>query len=226
MHNAAPLSPGLHIVATPIGNLRDITLRALDALRGADLLLCEDTRTTLRLCRHYDIAPKRMIAYHDHTSERERDSVLSELRGGSLSAALLSEAGTPLISDPGYKLVREARKAGVPVYAVPGASALASALCVAGLPTDRFFFAGFLPPKRQARLSLLRSYAPIPATLVFYESPRRLAEMLKDALEALGNRPAAVARELTKLYEEVIPGLLRSRRTSRRGSPSRGNASS
>jgi 16S rRNA (cytidine1402-2'-O)-methyltransferase len=203
---AEPLSPGLHVVATPIGNLRDISLRALATLAAADAVLAEDTRVTKVLMAHYGLSTP-LWPYHEHNAAEMRPKVLARLQeGGRL--ALVSDAGTPLVSDPGYKLVEDAVTAGVPVTGVPGPSAVLAALVVAGLPTDRFFFEGFLPPKTAARRARLTELAAVPGTLVFFESPRRLADMLADAAAMLGERPAAVARELTKLHETVRRGAL------------------
>jgi len=203
---SAPLAPGLYVVATPIGNLADITLRAVQVLQNVDLIACEDTRVTATLARRYGLRAER-VAYHDHNAERMRPVLIERLRTGA-RLALVSDAGTPLISDPGFKLVRDAIAAGIAVTAVPGASAVLAALMTAGLPTDRFFFQGFLPAKPQARARLLAGLAEIPATLVFFESAPRLAQSLAEMAVALGDRPAAVARELTKLYEEVRRGSL------------------
>ena len=195
-------APGLYVVATPIGNLRDVTLRALDLLAGADLVLCEDTRVSSRLMRAYGIATP-LAVYNDHNAARVRPDILRRLQTGA-AVALISDAGTPLVSDPGYRLVREAAAAGIAVTALPGASAPLAALVAAGLPTDRFLFAGFLPPRSGQRRSALAELAAVPATLVFFESPRRLAASLADMAAALGGaRDAAVARELTKLHEEL-----------------------
>ncbi|SEG40771.1 16S rRNA (cytidine(1402)-2'-O)-methyltransferase [Bosea lathyri] len=203
---AEPLAPGLHIVATPIGNLRDISFRALATLAAADGVLAEDTRTSKTLLAHYGISTP-LYPYHEHNAEQMRPKILAKLReGGKL--ALISDAGTPLVSDPGYKLVAELVAEGLPVTGIPGPSAVLAALVLAGLPTDRFFFEGFLPPKAAARRGRLTELAAIPGTLVFFESPRRLAEMLADAAAVLGARPAAVARELTKYYENVRRGTL------------------
>ncbi len=198
------LAPGLYLVATPIGNARDITLRALDVLRDADVLAAEDTRSLRRLMEIHGLAPggRTFLAYHDHNGAKMRPRLLAELAAGR-SVAYASEAGTPLVADPGYQLVREAVAAGHAVTATPGPSAALAALTVAGLPTDRFLFAGFLPPAAAQRRRSLGELAPVPATLVFYESPRRLAAMLADAAATLGHdRPAAVCRELTKRFEE------------------------
>lgn len=204
------IDPGLHVVATPIGNARDVTLRGLDVLRGADVIAAEDTRTARRLMDLHGVAlgGRPLIAYHDHNGAERRPEILRLLEEGR-SVALVSEAGTPMISDPGYKLARAAAEAGHEVRAVPGASALTAALCVAGLPTDRFLFAGFPTPKAQARRKAMAELAAIPATLVFYEAPRRLAASLADMAAALGaDREAAVCRELTKRFEEVRRGTL------------------
>jgi len=202
----ATLAPGLYLVATPIGNLADISLRALDVLARADLVACEDTRTTRKLLTAHGIAAT-LTAYHDHNAARVRPKLMERLECGA-SVALVSDAGTPLISDPGYKLVAAAAEAGVVVTAVPGASAALAALTVSGLPSDRFLFAGFLPNRTGARRRALAELAPIPASLVIYESARRLPAALADMAEVLGPRPAAVARELTKLHEEVRRGTL------------------
>jgi 16S rRNA (cytidine1402-2'-O)-methyltransferase len=203
---AEPLGPGLHVVATPIGNLRDISLRALATLAAADAVLAEDTRVTKVLMAHYGLSTP-LWPYHEHNAAEMRPKVLAKLaEGGRL--ALVSDAGTPLVSDPGYKLVEDAVAAGVTVTGIPGPSAVLAALVVAGLPTDRFFFEGFLPPKNTARRARLTELSAIPGTLVFFESPRRLADMLADAAAMLGERPAAVARELTKLHETVRRGAL------------------
>ncbi len=192
---------GLYIVATPIGNLADITLRALAVLEQADVIACEDTRVTGKLLKAHGIATP-MTPYHEHNAGRARPALLRRLRRGA-TVALLSDAGTPLISDPGYKLARACLEAGLNVTAVPGASAPLAALVLSGLPTDRFFFAGFLPAKAAARRKALSELAGVKATLVFFESPRRLGAALADMADILGSRGAAVARELTKLFEEV-----------------------
>ena len=203
---APPLSCGLYLVATPIGNLRDITLRALEILAAADLVACEDTRVTRKLFDHYGLTAP-LIAYHDHNAEAARPKILEKLAGGS-AVALVSDAGTPLISDPGYRLVRAATAAGHPVIAAPGASAVLAALTVAGLPTDRFFFEGFLPAKVVARQARIAELIRVPATLVLYESGPRIAATLADLAAGLGGRAAAIGRELTKLHEEVRRGTL------------------
>jgi 16S rRNA (cytidine1402-2'-O)-methyltransferase len=192
---------GLIIVSTPIGNLGDMSDRATRALRTADLIACEDTRVTGRLLAHWGIDTDR-LAYHDHNAERMRPRIMQRLKAGE-TVALVSDAGTPLISDPGLKLVRDAIEQTVPVTAVPGPSALLTALVLSGLPTDRFLFGGFLPARAGARRKLLSDCATLPVTLLFYESARRLPASLADMATVLGRRPAAVARELTKLFEEV-----------------------
>ena len=202
----APLAPGLYLVATPIGNLRDITLRALDVLAAADLVLAEDTRVAGRLLSHYGLS-RPLERYDEHAAARARPKVLALLAEGG-RVALTSDAGTPLVSDPGYRLVTEALAAGADVWPVPGASALLAALTVAGLPTDRFQFVGFPPTRSAARRDLFASLAATQATLVFYESGPRLAACLADLAAVYGERPAAVARELTKLHETVIRGPL------------------
>ena len=202
----ARLPPGLHIVATPIGNLSDITLRALAALAGADLIACEDTRVTRKLLDRYGITTP-LTPYHDHNAATARPKLLRRLAEGA-AVALVSDAGTPLISDPGFKLVRAAHEAGNAVSTLPGASAPLAALAVAGLPTDEFFFAGFLPPKQAARRARIAELARIPATLVLFETGPRLATTLADLAAGLGDREAALCRELTKLHEEVRRGSL------------------
>jgi 16S rRNA (cytidine1402-2'-O)-methyltransferase len=195
------IDPGLHIIATPIGNLGDVTLRALRALAAADAILVEDTRVSRKLLSHYAIDTQ-LIAYHEHNAAQMRPRILSRLTRGQ-AIGLISDAGTPLISDPGYKLVVECVAAGFPVRSLPGPSAILTALTTAGLPTDRFFFEGFLPHKSAARRTRANALASIPATLVFYEAPSRLAGTLADLAAELGPRRAAVARELTKMYEET-----------------------
>jgi len=198
---AGKVPPGLYLVATPIGNLGDITLRALETLAGADVIACEDTRVTRKLTERYGITTP-LTAYHEHNAAEARPKLLSRLVEGQ-SIALVSDAGTPLISDPGYKLVRAAREAGHQVTALPGASAVLAALTVSGLPTDRFFFEGFLSPKQAARQKRIAALANIPATLVLFEGGSRLASTLADLAAILGPRTAAICRELTKLHEEV-----------------------
>jgi 16S rRNA (cytidine1402-2'-O)-methyltransferase len=201
-----PLDPGLYVAATPIGNLKDVTFRVIEALSECDLILCEDTRQTAKLCAAYDIRTERR-AYHEHNAERVRPEIIARLQGGA-RVCLVSDAGTPVISDPGFKLVRAAREAGVAVHPLPGPCAAIAALSAAGLPTDRFLFAGFPPPAVEARRSFFRKFARTPASLVFYETAPRLAESLKDMLAVFGDREAALARELTKMFEEFRKGTL------------------
>jgi len=194
---------GLYVVATPIGNLADMSQRAIAVLDAAEIVAVEDSRVTGKLLHHLGLK-KKMRRYNDHSSTNDRDSLIAAARDGVV--ALVSDAGTPLISDPGYKLVRAAREAGVPVYTIPGASAVIAALSISGLPTDRFLFSGFLPNKAKARADALLELAPIKATLVFYESGPRLAASLETISEIYGDRDVAVARELTKKFEEVVTG--------------------
>lgn len=194
---------GLYVVATPIGNLADMSQRAIAVLDAAEIVAVEDSRVTGKLLHHLGLK-KKMRRYNDHSSTNDRDSLIAAARDGVV--ALVSDAGTPLISDPGYKLVRAAREAGVPVYTIPGASAVIAALSISGLPTDRFLFSGFLPNKAKARADALLELAPIKATLVFYESGPRLAASLETISEIYGDREVAVARELTKKFEEVVTG--------------------
>lgn len=204
---AQPMPPALYLVATPIGNLADLTIRAVSILARADIVYCEDTRHSRQLLAQYGIS-RSLKPYHEHNEERELPRVLEELAAGR-AIALMSDAGTPLVSDPGFKLVREALSAGYRVLTIPGPSAPIAALASSGLPTDRFLFAGFLPAKQAARRARLEELASIPATLIFFEAPSRLADALADMAEALGvTREAAVARELTKLHEEVRRGRL------------------
>jgi 16S rRNA (cytidine1402-2'-O)-methyltransferase len=199
---AAPaLTGGLHVVATPIGNLGDISLRALATLAAAEAIFAEDTRVSRKLLAHYGITTA-LLAYHEHNAAEMRPKVLARLERGE-AVALISDAGTPLISDPGFKLVRAALDAGLPVTGVPGASAVLGALAVSGLPTDRFFFEGFLPPRSAGRQTRIAALKAVPATLVLFETAPRLAAALADLAAGLGERPAAVARELTKAFEEV-----------------------
>ncbi len=199
---AAPSSAaGLHLVATPIGNLGDITLRALQTLAGVDVIACEDSRITRRLTERYAISAQ-LIPYHEHNAEAARPKILQRLAQGG-SVALVSDAGTPLISDPGFKLVREVCAAGFAVHALPGPSSVLTALSVAALPTDRFFFEGFLPPKQTARRARLSELSAIDATLVLFESGNRIQDTLADLADIMGTRQAAICRELTKLHEEV-----------------------
>src|SRR5436190_2312924 len=193
--------PGLHLVATPIGNLGDITLRALETLAGVDLIACEDTRITRRLTERYTIEAQ-LTPYHEHNATAARPKILAQLAKGA-AVALVSDAGTPLISDPGFKLVREACAAGHAVIAVPGASSVLTALSVAALPTDRFFFEGFLPAKENARRTRLAELAKIDATLVMFDSGNRVQDTLVDLADIMAGRDAAICRELTKLHEDI-----------------------
>jgi 16S rRNA (cytidine1402-2'-O)-methyltransferase len=202
-----PIEPGLHVVSTPIGNLRDITLRALDVLAGCDLVLAEDTRVAAKLLSAHGLKPK-VERYDDHVGETARPRILKALAEGA-RVALISDAGTPLVSDPGYRLVREALEAGIKVIPIPGASAPLAALAMAGLPSDRFLFAGFPPPKGGPRRAWLAELAPVRATLILFESGPRLKASLADMAQVFGpDREAAVARELTKLYETCVRGTL------------------
>jgi 16S rRNA (cytidine1402-2'-O)-methyltransferase len=199
--------PGqLFIVATPIGNLEDTTQRALRVLREVDLIACEDTRHTQKLLNHFAI-PTKAISYHEHNERARAEEICGSLESGK-NVALVSDAGTPLISDPGFRIVQAAIDRGISVVPIPGASALVTALSASGLATDRFLFEGFLPPRSNARRQRLAELSAIHATLVFYEAPHRIAATLKDALDVLGNRAAVVARELTKLHEEFARGTL------------------
>ena len=217
---AHELEAGLHLIATPIGNLGDITLRALWALRGVDRILCEDTRVTGRLLARFGIATP-LDAYHDHNADRVRPLALAALRRGE-RLALVSDAGTPLVSDPGFKLVRAALDEGLPVTAEPGPSAAIDALILSGLPSDAFLFAGFLPPRGAARRKALNVWRDVPATLIFYEGPSRLAATLTDMHDVLGDRLAAIGRELTKRHEEVRRGSLTALAEHYRDEPPRG----
>ena len=196
----------LHLVATPIGNLEDITLRALRVLKEIDLVACEDTRHTRKLLTHYQIS-KPTLSYHEH-NERERAAELIEKLEAGMNIALVSDAGTPLISDPGFRLVREAIARHIRVVPIPGASALITALAASGLPTVEFVFAGFLPARRAARRARLQELSGINATLILYEAPHRIRETIKDARDVLGDRACVIARELTKLHEEFVRGSL------------------
>jgi 16S rRNA (cytidine1402-2'-O)-methyltransferase len=198
----AGLKPGLYLVSTPIGNLSDITLRALCTIASADHVLCEDTRHTLKLTGHYGLNAG-LDAYHEHNAERLRPKILNWLAGGA-SVALLSDAGTPLISDPGYKLVREAAAAGVNIYSVPGPSAVLAGLASSGLPTDTFLFGGFLPPRQSAARKRLEALAGISATIVLFETASRLDQTLSLLAEIMPGRDLVIARELTKRFEEII----------------------
>jgi len=204
------LSAGLYLVATPIGAARDITLRALDILGSADVLAAEDTRNLRKLMDIHGIAlaDRPLVAYHDHNGARMQPRLAAYVAEGK-SVAYMSDAGTPLVADPGYGLARAMIADDLPVHAAPGASAILAALCVAGLPSDRFMFAGFAPPKSAARKTMFRQLADIPTTLIFYESPRRLAATLADMVEVFGpDRPAAICRELTKKFEQCLRGGL------------------
>jgi 16S rRNA (cytidine1402-2'-O)-methyltransferase len=203
---ARPLEAALYLVATPIGNLGDVTIRALETLAAADVLACEDTRVTRVLLQRYGIR-RRTVSYHEHNAAEAGPRLIAALQGGK-SVALASDAGTPLVSDPGFRLVGQAIAAGVRVVPVPGPSAVLAALTASGLPSDTFLFAGFLPVKDGARRSRLAELKAVPATLVFFESPRRLADSLAAMAEVLGDRPAGVGRELTKTFEEMRRGNL------------------
>ena len=200
------LRPGLYLVATPIGNMQDLTLRALEILHSADVIACEDTRVTGKLLSRHSIDTG-MKAYHEHNAEQARPGLLSVLEKGG-AVALVSDAGTPAISDPGYRLVNDCIEHGFDITSAPGANAAITGLILSGLPTDRFMFAGFLPSKTTQRAKELAGLATVPATLIFYESAKRLAAALSDMAEQLGDRPAAVTRELTKLHEEIRRGTL------------------
>ena len=206
VHQARPLVPALYLVATPIGNLSDVTLRALETLAAADIVACEDTRVSRILLSRYGIS-RRMSAYHEHNAAQAGPKLVEAVMAGK-SVALVSDAGTPLISDPGYRLVEEVVEAGGTVVPIPGPSALLAALTASGLPSDTFLFAGFLPVKSGRKQARLAELAAVPATLIFYESPRRIAETLAAMHDVLGDRPAAVCRELTKTFEEVRRGSL------------------
>jgi 16S rRNA (cytidine1402-2'-O)-methyltransferase len=199
--------PGtLYLVATPIGNLQDMTFRAVETLKSVDLVACEDTRHTRKLLTHFGIS-KKLVSYHEH-NEAERSAELLEMLRKGMSVALVSDAGTPAISDPGFRIVREAISAGIAVIPIPGAVAFATAASAAGLATDAIFFGGFLPSKKGERRRRLLEVSKIPGTLAFYDSPRRLTATLVDALEVLGDRQAVIAREITKLHEEFLRGNL------------------
>lgn len=200
------LKPGLYLVATPIGNLRDITFRALDTLSSVDLIICEDTRITGKLLRAYGFK-KPMQVYNDHSSDHQRESIIKAVQSGQ-AIAVLSDAGTPMVSDPGYKLVRLAIENDQFVTSIPGPSAALSGIQLSGLPTNQFSFMGFMPPKSGARISALGVWADTPGSLIIYETGPRLEDSLKDMAQVFGNREAAVTRELTKLYEEVRRGTL------------------
>ena len=202
----------LVIVATPIGNLSDISARALEALRNADLIACEDTRQTLKLLNHYGIQ-KPLASYHDFNEEKKAAELGGKIREG-LKVALVSDAGTPGISDPGYRLVRYCREESLPVFSIPGPNAAVTALAASGLPSDEFFFAGFLPSKKTARREKLQELRAVRATLIFYEAPHRIEGTLTDLLEVLGDREVCIARELTKIHEEFVFGRLSEIRSS------------
>lgn len=207
-HREVPLDPGLYLVSTPIGNARDITLRALDVLASADLVAAEDTRTARKLMEIHglEVKGRAMLAYHDHSGQGARDKVIAAIAAGQ-SVAYVCEAGTPLLADPGFQLGRAVRAAGQPVWAVPGASALLAALAVADLPTDRFHFAGFLPNAQRARRAALSELRDLAGTVVLYESPKRLAALVADIAATLGaKREVVVCRELTKRFEERLAG--------------------
>ena len=203
---AEPLPPGLYVVATPIGNLADISFRAVATLAAADTVVAEDTRVTKTLLAHYGISTP-LATYHEHNAATMRPQLIARLKAGA-ALALVSDAGTPLVSDPGFKLVADALAEHIPVIPIPGASAVLAALVVAGLPTDRFFFEGFLPPKEAARRARIADLAAVPGTLVFFESGRRVSETLADLAAVLGPRDAALARELTKHFETTVRGSL------------------
>lgn len=220
---AQALPPGLYLLSTPIGAANDLTLRGRDALAAADVLACEDSRTLRRLMTLHGIAlgDRRIIVYHDHNAAKTRPALTALLEGGA-SVVYASDAGTPLIADPGYRLAAAARAVGAPVRALPGASALLAALAVAGQPTDRFCFLGFPPPKSAARRSFFSAWRSVPATLVVYEAPHRLAETLADMRDILGDRPASIARELTKRFEEVLTDTLSALETRVAAAPLKG----
>ena len=202
--DAESLAPGLYVVATPIGNLGDITVRALATLAAAETVLCEDTRTSGKLMERFAIKTK-LSPYHEHNAQKVRPAILERLQQGA-AIALISDAGMPLVSDPGYRLVKEAVELGLPVTACPGPSAVLTGLALSGLPTDRFLFAGFVPQKQGERKRLFAEFEKLKATLIFFESPHRIVETLQDLGLALPGRQIAVTRELTKLHEEVLRG--------------------
>nr|WP_303626405.1 16S rRNA (cytidine(1402)-2'-O)-methyltransferase [Roseovarius sp. M141] len=222
--NRQALAAGIYLVATPIGAARDITLRTLDILASADVIAAEDTRSLRKLMDIHGIAleGRPLIAYHDHNGAQARPRLMAALEAGK-SVVYASEAGTPMVADPGFDLARAAIAGGHGLISAPGPSAVIAALTLSGLPTDRFLFAGFLPNTSSARKTALRTLAPVPATLAFYESPKRVAAMLRDAAEVLGaDRPAAVCRELTKKFEEVLRGTLSDLAEELRGNPRKG----
>lgn len=196
---------GLYLVATPIGNLGDISARAVDVLNAADIIACEDTRNTKKLLTLLGISGKKLTAYHEYNADKARPHILERLRNGEM-IAFVSDAGTPLVSDPGYRLVQDCIDQNVYVTAVPGASAVLTALQLSGLPCHRFLFEGFLPPKSAARQKELSLLADIPATLIFYEAPQRLEETIQDMISMLGDRQAAIVREITKKFEQTVRG--------------------
>jgi len=202
----------LFVVATPIGNLADTSSRALETLRQADLIACEDTRQTIKLLNHFGIQ-KPLTSYHEFNEEQKAEELAAMLSGGPTSIALVSDAGTPAIADPGYRLIRMCRQRGIPVIAIPGPSAVAAALGASGLPSDEFMFLGFLPSKKNARREKLGAVANVRCTLVFYEAPHRIEASLEDAQEILGDREVCVAREITKIHEEFLFGKLSDVRT-------------
>jgi 16S rRNA (cytidine1402-2'-O)-methyltransferase len=210
----------LYLVATPIGNLEDLSMRALRVLKEADAIACEDTRQTLKLLSHFGIQ-KRLISYHEHNEITQAPEIVIELEQGA-KIALVSDAGTPTISDPGHRLVSLCLRHGIPVTPVPGASAFVAAMAASGMPIEEFTFAGFLPSRQNARRKALRALSGEPRTLVLYEAPHRLLDMLEDALEILGNRPAVIAREMTKVYEEFLRGHIQDLAETLRKKPPRG----
>lgn len=197
----------LYLVATPIGNLSDISFRAIETLKEAEIIACEDTRQTKKLLSHYGIASKKLISYHEHNEKQRAEQLAKYLLEGK-SVALVSDAGTPAISDPGYRIIQKAHEIGARVVSIPGPVAFVSALVASGLPTDAIFFGGFLPSKRSERITYLEEVKSLPATICFYEAPNRLREALKDCLEVFGNRDAAVVRELSKIHEEILRASL------------------
>lgn len=203
----AQITPGLYLVATPIGNARDISLRALDVLQTADVLACEDTRVTRKLLSVHNIRPKRIVSYHEHNAAEMRPKLIEDLNSGKI-VALVSDAGTPMINDPGFRIAADCREADIPVHAIPGASAVTTGLMLAGLPTDRFMYCGFPPPKQGKRTTWLGSIKDTDTTLVFLESAKRLAASLADMSTVLGDRDCAVVREMTKKFEETRRGKL------------------
>jgi len=213
--------PGtLYLVATPIGNLEDITLRALRILAEVDIIACEDTRHTQKLLSHFKIS-KPLLSYHEHNEQARAAEICDKIEAGA-TVALVSDAGTPLVSDPGYRLIKEAASRGISVVPIPGATALITALAASGLPTNEFVFGGFLPPKRSARRARFTDFLLCPSTLIFYEAPHRIKDSLQDAREVLGDRDAAIARELTKIHEEFVRGKLSEIIAKVSGAPPRG----